>query len=233
MITNSFAGKEYHQKVGYDVRRMIVINNGIDTAKFFPNKKIGKHLRAEWGIQNKHILIGFVGRLDPIKDHPTFIKAAASVIKQTPNAYFACVGSGNDSYKNQLIELVKNLGLVEKFVWTGYLEKMVAVYNAFDILCLSSYGEGFPNAIGEAMACGIPVVTTDVGDSAEIVGDPSKVVKVGDYRQLAEVIIKMSKLPKEKLRSYGTRGLKRVTKKYALDSMVEKTEKALSSLSIT
>ena len=230
IITNSFAGKEYFIKSGSSSRNIVVINNGIDIRKFHPNRKAGEKLRIQWGIKNEQILIGLVGRFDPIKDHPTFIKAAAIVAKQNPLARFICIGSGNEAYKEELNKQVDGRGLSEKFIWAGHMEDMTAAYNSLDVLCLSSYGEGFPNAVGEAMACGIPVVTTNVGDAAEIIGDIGKVVAVGDDQQLAKELIRFAAMPRASLRKLGIKSRERIKQKYSLQFMVANTAKALSAL---
>jgi len=230
IIVNSYAGKKYFIKSGYFPKNIVVINNGFDTRKFHPDRKAGERLRILWGIKNEQILIGLVGRIDPMKDHPTFIKATAIVAKQNPLARFACIGNGDETYKGELLKQVKSCGLSEKFIWTGYIDDMAAAYNSLDVLCLSSCGEGFPNAVGEAMACGIPVVTTNAGDAAEIVGDIGKVVAVGDYKQLAKELIHFAATPKADLKNLGIKSRKRIKQKYSLEFMVANTEKILTAL---
>lgn len=230
IITNSYAGKEYFIKSGYSPKNMVVINNGIDTRKFYPNRKAGERLRIQWGINNEQILIGLVGRLDPIKDHPTFIKASAIVAEQNPLTRFVCIGGGDETYKEELHKQVADYGLSEKFIWAGHMEEMATAYDSLDVLCLSSHGEGFPNAVGEAMACGIPVVTTNVGDAAEIVGDVGKVVAVGDYQQLAKELIHFAAMPKASLRKLGEKSRERIKQKYSLEFLVVNTEKIFSAL---
>ena len=231
IITNSYVGKKYSIKSGYSPGNMIVINNGIDIRKFHPDRKAGERLRIQWGVKNEQILIGLVGRLDPMKEHPTFVKATAIVAKQNSLARFVCISSGNEAYKEELLKQIEVCKLSEKFIWAGHMGEMVAAYNSLNVFCLSSsYGEGFPNVVGEAMACGIPVVTTNVGDSAEIVGDTGRVVAVGDYKQLAKELIHLAAKPKAELRNLGIKSRERIKQKYSLEFMVANTEKTLSAL---
>lgn len=186
IIVNSHAGRNYHLAHGFPDSKMIVIPNGIDTEKYQPKPELRAKVRAEWDIATEAVLIGRIGRLDPMKDYPTFLKAAALFYNKRKDARFVCVGSGTNHYLDELLQLAEQLGISEQVIWAGSRSDMLAVYSALDIGCSSSYGEGFPNVIGEAMACGIPCVVTDVGDSAWIVGDTGIVVPPQDPKALAE-----------------------------------------------
>lgn len=178
IIVNSKAGRDYHLAHGFPADKMVVIPNGIDTERFKPDLEARVKVRLEWGILlEETILIGLVGRLAPMKDHPTFLKAASLLCKDRQDVHFVCVGSGPEDYTQELYQLTTQLDISEKVIWAGNRADMPAVYNALDIFCSSSaYGEGFGNVIGEAMACGVPCVVTDVGDSAWIVENTGIVV---------------------------------------------------------
>jgi glycosyltransferase involved in cell wall biosynthesis len=176
IIVNSHAGRAYHLAHGFPAQKMVVIPNGIDTERFKPDLEARVRVRAEWGIPTQKILIGLVGRLDPMKDHPTFLRAVGLLYQQRQDVNFVCVGTGAENYAQELYQLTRELNISDQVIWTGARADMPAVYNALDIAVSSSYGEGFPNVIGESMACGVPCVVTDVGDSAWIVGDTGLVV---------------------------------------------------------
>lgn len=176
IIVNSHAGRAYHLAHGFPAKKMVVIPNGIDTECFKPSLEARVRVRAEWGIPDQKILIGLVGRLDPMKDHPTFLRAVGLLYQERQDVCFVCVGTGAENYAQELYQLTHELNISDQVIWTGARADIPAVYNALDIVVSSSYGEGFPNVIGEAMACGIPCVVTDVGDSAWIVGDTGLVV---------------------------------------------------------
>jgi glycosyltransferase involved in cell wall biosynthesis len=177
IVVNSHTGKADYLNQGYAPDKMVVISNGIDTERFQPDSEAGRKVRSEWGISENTILIGLVGRLAPMKDHHTFLKAAALLSKEREDMRFVCVGVGEENYAKELYQLTDDLGISEKIIWAGGRSDMPAVFNALNIACsASSDGEGFPNVVGEAMACGVPCVVTDVGDSAWIVGDKGVVV---------------------------------------------------------
>lgn len=192
IICNSVAGCRYASAQGFPRDKMIVIPNGIDTDRFKPDVAGRIGVRKEWGIADETILVGLVARLDPMKDHPTFLRAAAMAAKKRHNLRFVCVGDGPADYKAQLYQLGKDLHLDERLIWAGVRHDPVAIFNSLDVaVSSSSYGEGFPNAIAEAMACGVPCVTTDVGDSKVVVADLGVVVPPRLPDQLAEGIERM------------------------------------------
>jgi glycosyltransferase involved in cell wall biosynthesis len=177
IIVNSHTGKTDYLDRGYAPDKMVVISNSIDTERFQPDSEAGAKVRSEWGISENTILIGLVGRLSPMKDHPTFLQAAALLSKEREDLRFVCVGVGEENYAKELYQLADDLGISEKILWAGGRSDMPAVFNALNIACSSSSdGEGFANVVGEAMACGVPCAVTDVGDSAWIVGRKGIVV---------------------------------------------------------
>jgi glycosyltransferase involved in cell wall biosynthesis len=137
------------------------------------------------------------------------------------------VGDGEEAYKKSLELSSRELGLSDRLIWAGFKKDMCSVFNALDVLCSASYGEGCPNVVGEAMACGVPCVVTNVGASAEIVGDLGIVVPSGDPKMLADGLLAMiERLPEiepERLRS-------RIVENFSIEIMVDKTEKALENL---
>jgi glycosyltransferase involved in cell wall biosynthesis len=189
IIANSRAGRDHGVKHGFPAARTIVIPNGIDADRFRPDASLRAAVRAEWGVRDGELLVGRIGRLDPQKDYPTFLRAAAIVVRSRPGTRFVCVGTGTSAYKRELGDLGLELGLGERVIWTGARADMPAVYNALDLLVSSSaYGEGTPNVVAEAMASGVPGVVTDSGDSAWVVGNLGRVVAPSDASVLAAAI---------------------------------------------
>jgi glycosyltransferase involved in cell wall biosynthesis len=198
IICNSAAGMQYAAEHGFPRELMTVIPNGIDLDVFKPDPGARQRVRDEWGIAKDEILIGLVGRLDPMKDHPTFLHAAALLARQRSNVRFVCVGEGSESYRSGLDSIASKLRLDGRLQWVGMRFDMPAVCNAFDIACSSSIGEGFSNTIIEAMACGVPCVVTDVGDSAVIVGEIGVVVQPASPEALRDgFLILLDKLSPE------------------------------------
>lgn len=231
IIANSCAGKEYAVVHGFPENKITVIHNGIDTKRFYPDKSAGKRLRDKWGVTANHFLIGAVGRIDPMKGIPTFLHAAKIIKEKFPNARFVWVGTGDATYEQTMRKLATELGLDDIIAWAGRHTDMVAVYNAFDIASSSSYGEGFPNVLGEAMACGVPCVVTDVGDSSFLVGDAGVVVPAKDSVALAVAWNKMLSLGSGEFRRLSDDVLKRVVDKFGVRVLLNSTERVLVNLS--
>jgi glycosyltransferase involved in cell wall biosynthesis len=227
IIVNSYAGKDYHVRAGYPAAKTIVIHNGIDTEKFKIDPEARAKVRAEWEIKDDEILIGLVGRLYLMKDHPNFLQAAALVSQKRQNIRFVCVGIGPEDYTEQLQQLTEELGIAQKVIWAGARSDMPAVQNALDIaVSASANGEGFSNVIGEAMACGVPCIVTDVGDSASIVGELGIVVPPSDPEALSSAIDTLVDcLGNNKYKSEQIR--QRIVDNFSVSQLVTKTEKAL------
>jgi glycosyltransferase involved in cell wall biosynthesis len=228
IIVNSHAGARHHAAHGYCGSRMVVIPNGIDTDRFLPDREAGRRLRLEWGVQPHETLVGVVARLDPMKDHPTFLRAASLLVHETADLRFVCAGGGPEVYRSELRQLSQSLGLGDRVLWVGERSDTPAVFNALDVAVSSSYGEGFPNVVAEAMACGVPCVVTDVGDSALIVGDVGVVVPPRDPNALAKGLQRCLTNPDSP--GLGRRGRRRIAEEFSLARMVGATGQALESV---
>jgi glycosyltransferase involved in cell wall biosynthesis len=231
IIVNSRAGYNYASAQGFPRDRMVIIPNGIDTERFRPDRAAAKRVRAEWDVHESDLLVGSVGRLDPMKDHSTFLRAAAQLAKERHDLRFVCVGDGPDRYRQELQMLGEQLGLAERLVWSCGRDDMPAVYNALDILVSSSsFGEGFSNVVGEAMACCVPCVVTDVGDSALIVGDNGEVVPPADDQAMRDAISRVA----DRVRAADYRpecNRERIVDRFSVDQLQAKTASALAKLS--
>lgn len=229
IIANSEAGRRFHVARGFHAERMIVIRNGIDTAMFRRDPEAGARLRAEWEIEEGARLIGLAGRLDPMKDHATFLGAASILAARGANVRFVCVGGGADDYAASLRARALASGL--RVVWAGPRMDMPAVFSAFDLACSSSAsGEGFPNVIAEAMSCGVPCVTTDAGDLPILVGDTGVVVPRGDPSVLAAGVADMlARLDTDEERCRAI-ARERVISEFGTDKLSARTSAAILGL---
>jgi glycosyltransferase involved in cell wall biosynthesis len=230
VILNSRAGLEHASSRGYPREKMIVIPNGIDADRFTPDPAAGRGVRHEWHVSATERLVGLVGRLDPVKDHRTFLSAAAQIANDRSDVRFVCVGDGNPQYGRAMQQFASSLGIADRVSWVPARHDMPAVYNALDVVCLSSNSEGFPNVLAEAMACGVPCVTTDVGDAAWLLGHPESVAPVGDARGLADRIRSLLDLDAEAIAGIARAERERVLTHFSVTSLVGNTERALSSL---
>lgn len=227
IIANSHAGKRHAVANGFPEAGIVVIPNGIDTDRFRPDPEGRRRVRAEWGLGDHEMLAGLVGRLDPMKDHPVFLEAASLIVKACRDVRFVCVGGGPADYAAVLRQRAAALGLTDRLIWVGARDDMPAVYSALDIASSSSLGEGFSNTIAEAMACGIPSVVTEVGDSARIVGEAGSVVPPGDPHALAAAIQHLIDLPAEERLARGAACRARVVSEFGIERLIQRTEQAL------
>lgn len=227
ILVNSAAGFAHHVRLGYPESRMRVIENGIDTDRFVRDALRGTAMRANWGISTDQVLIGLVGRLDPMKGHRSFLEAASRIAATTERVRFVCVGSGKPEFAAALRRDAARLGLAERLVWQEALPDPVPVYSALDCLCsASTFGEGFPNVVAEAMACEVPCVVTDVGDSARIVRCPRYIARPGDAPSLFRAIVDLvADLDSGRLDRKALR--RRILEEFSLESLVNRTESAL------
>jgi len=230
IIVNSWTGQEYHSTHGFKRERMVVIQNGIDTRRFLPDRSAGKQVRLELGIRPSEMLIGLVGRLDPVKGHPTFLEAAKRLGDQWPRARFICFGDGPEPYRDNLMAMSESLGLTGRVMWAGSRQDMPSVYNALDIFTSASHGEGFSNAIGEAMACAIPCVVTDVGDSKQIVGDAGIVIPPRDPDAMEKAWACLLALGQDARQNLGRQAREKVQREYGVQNMIAKSETVLAGL---
>jgi glycosyltransferase involved in cell wall biosynthesis len=168
------------------------------------------------GLPGDARLIGLMARYDPQKNHAGFIEAAAMIHKTLPDVHFVLAGSGVDSENMSLKALIDTHDLADCTHLMGRRDDMPRLMAALDVLASSSYGEAFPNVLGEAMASGVPCVVTDVGDSAEIVGETGRVVQPGDMQGLAQYIVELLRLPTEEKRELGFKARARVEACYEI-----------------
>jgi len=156
-----------------------------------------------------------------------FLHACATLATAQGDLRFVCVGSGSTTYQEELVLLARRLGIEARMIWAGGRQDMPAVHCALDVECsTSAFGEGFSNAIGEAMACGVPCVVTDVGDSARIVMDLGEVVQPRNAVALAQAIEKMLA---RAVREAGLpeRVRERIEGEFSVKQMVLRTEQIL------
>jgi glycosyltransferase involved in cell wall biosynthesis len=227
VICNSRVGMEHAAERGFPRTKMVVISNGIDTVRFRPDPAARRRLRREWGVGDDEALIGLIARLDPMKDHPTFLRAAAQMAAERADLRFVCVGDGPASYRHELAAQARRLGLEDRLIWAGSRDDMPAVYCALDVGCSSSaFGEGFSNAVAEAMATGVPCVVTDVGDSARIVGDTGRVVAAGDVAALQSALLETLARSRADA-SLAVRTRARIDGQFGPDVLVESTLREL------
>jgi glycosyltransferase involved in cell wall biosynthesis len=161
-----------HAGIGYEESKLIVVPNGYDLYQFSHREELRAAFREEIGLSPAGRVIGMVARFDPQKDHENLLNALAALDLERRHAHCILVGKGMNEHNQTLMGWILAHGLANRVLLLGPRADIPAVMNALDVHVLSSsFGEGFPNALAEAMACGTPCVATDVGDASSIVGD--------------------------------------------------------------
>jgi len=176
---------ERHVAAGYVRARMTVIPNGFDPSRFQPSATLRQSFRHEVGVSTDTPLVGLIARFDPAKDHETFLRAAARVHAQCPDARFLLCGKDVDTGNRRLMNWIDQVALRDCCLLLGLRDDVPRILAGLDVLVSSSTCEGFPNVLGEAMACGLPCVATDVGDSGFVVGAAGRLVPPGNPEALA------------------------------------------------
>lgn len=179
-----------HSQLGYASERMRVIPNGFEVNRFEPNAVWRSEIRDELELSLETPLLGLVARFHPMKDHRSFVRAAGIALKKMPTLRFLMCGEGITWDNKVLADWIRCEGIEHAFHLLGNRDDVHRIYPALDLYVSSSaYGEGFPNVLGEAMACGVPCVATDVGDSGLILGDTGWIVKPRDPALLAAAML--------------------------------------------
>lgn len=216
IVVNSAAGRAAHEAIGYRPRRFVLIENGIDIARFRPNAEARLRVRAALDIEPDAPLIVHVARVDPMKDHATLFAA----LDLLPGVRALLVGAGTESLPTH--PAVRAL---------GRRTDVPELLAAGDLIVLpSAFGEGFSNAIAEGMACGLPAVATEVGDARRIVGETGLIVPPRDPKALATAIRRLLDEPAEARAARGQAARRRIVEAFSLDRLIGAYEALYASL---
>lgn len=216
------AAIESHVALGYHRGRMQVVHNGFDLPDTQVPLPESRTLRSSLGFQDHHQVIGCIGRFHLDKDYPTFLRAAIMLKERQPEVRFLLVGKGLSASNEMLQSWILEASLQDHVVALGERNDILTCLLAMDVFCLPSQTEAFPLVLGEAMAAARPVVTTDVGDAAFLVGDTGFVVPVRDPEQLCNALQQMLRhSPTERL-ALGIAARGRIEREFSLQSMVDR-----------
>jgi glycosyltransferase involved in cell wall biosynthesis len=230
IVYNSAVSRGQHEAFGFKVERGIMIPNGFDLNRLRPDQSRGSKIRTELGIPKDAMVVGHVARLHPMKDHGTFIRAAVQVARTLPQVHVVLIGKGVDTSAVDLIDTVPR-EMRPRFHFLGERNDVPSLIQMMDLLCQSSsWGEAFPNVLGEAMATGVPCVSTNVGDSAAIVGDVGLIVPPGNAVELASAIVQTLGMPDAKRDLLGAKARERVEQLYDIQSVVARYRELHESL---
>jgi len=229
IITCSETARRIHISLGYAANKMIVIPNGFRLDNFHPDHDARNSVREELGLGQDALLIGLIARFNPQKDHQNFIDAANLVLNQSPSVHFLLCGNDICWENPELSGWINHTGHSGNFHLLNLRIDIPRLTAALDLAVSSSaYGEAFPLVVGEAMACGVPCVVTNVGDSPYIIEDTGKVVPPRDSQALASEMIKMLRLSPDDRSRLGQLARSRVEDLFDIRAIASKYEKVYS-----
>jgi glycosyltransferase involved in cell wall biosynthesis len=231
IISCSTVARDVHVHLGYKADRFTVIPNGFDVQNFRPSPEARADIRQELDLSSETKLVGLIARFDPQKNHRGFLEAAREVHQHYPDARFLMVGEGVTLANPYLRSQLQRCGLEGVAFMLGQRSDMERVIASLDALVVSSsYGEAFPNVVGEAMACGVPCIVTDVGDAAFVVGDTGIVAPPRDMLALAQGICRVLGLAPAEWRALGERARARVIDLFEIGAVARQYESLFRSV---
>ncbi len=184
------AAMHSHVKAGYNNNLIKVIHNGIDTTLFVPDYDRRSIFRNKINVADHDFIIGAIGRYAPIKGHLNLLKAFQILVSKLVTTNIKLVLIGRDIEKEKSLQSMFIMASMKgKIIILDEQNDIWNAYPGFDVFCLPSQSEGFPNVVAESMSCGVPAIVTDVGDAALIVNDESKVVPIEQPEALANCLL--------------------------------------------
>jgi glycosyltransferase involved in cell wall biosynthesis len=212
-----------HTKFGFSESKMVIINNGYDLAMYHSDASARSKFRSDHNLPPNAKLVGLFARYHPMKDHSTYIQAASYIHQKIPEAYFILAGNGIDGCNTQLTNEIHKAGINNNTLLLGLRKDMPYLLAALDIyVSASSRGEAFPLVIGEAMACGVPCVATDVGDTAKLIGNTGRIVPPMQPEVLAAACLDILNLPYDRWTELGNAARGRIEAEYNILAISEK-----------
>lgn len=224
LSVSAILGNHIADTFGVRRDRFLPIINGVDTGRFCPNPATRARLRQELGLEHAFV-VGSVGRLVPVKDYGTLIRAFAQLAAHHAHCRLVLVGGGPE--ESSLRALAQELGVGAQVLFTGRRSDVADLMNVFDVFALSSLTEGLSNTILEAMATGLPVVATRVGGNPEIVleGRNGHMVATSDANAMAAILADLVVQPVE-LQRLSQGALEFTGSQCSLQNMVDNYEQS-------
>jgi glycosyltransferase involved in cell wall biosynthesis len=224
IVYNSRLAAAQHERIGFSASKSRWIPNGFDTLQFSPDLHMRTQARRELGVDPNEILIGLIARYHPMKGHENFLKAAALLASRVPRVRFVLVGTNVDNFNSEINKYISQERLGSKILLLGERLDVPNLTRALDIATCSSSEEAFPNVLGEAMACGVPCVATNVGDCAWVLGEAGLAVPRDDPGALAAAWEHLVNMGREGRNALGAIGRGRVEKFFTLSTVAREYE---------
>ena len=210
-----------HMDYGYCAKKSTVISNGFSLYDFRPDKEKYIFLRKKLGIMPSNKIMAMFARYHPMKNHRLFVDVAAIVARSLKNVSFILAGSGCDCNNKDLVELIGNAGLERRISLLGVVSSGDYMPAADVSVLTSSYSESFCMVLCESMACGVPCVSTDVGEAKNIISTYGGVVKINDAKALAGGVVDILNMSKDGYDKISAYGIKHIFDNYSIDKIAE------------
>lgn len=251
LVANSEAGRRFSvRELGIAADRIDVVRNGVDVQRFRPLPKAA--VRDSLGYDADAPIIGMIAVFKRQKRHGDFFAIAQRVLQRFPRARFICVGEpmrsnqqGAEDYHREVRALVERLGLLPHFDFLGSRDDMPEIYNLCDVTVLPSEREGTPNVLLESMACGTPVIASDIADNRAIVPDgrAGYIAPLGDIDAFADRVCRLLAAPERQVElsraarawavaEFSTRRLAERTADVYRRVLAEKTAREIAPLAV-
>ena len=219
IVCCSEGARKVHERIGYMSEKMVVIKNGIDISTFKSDLVARKNIRRELGIPEETLIIGLIGRFDPQKDHRNFIEAAGLFQADYADVQFLLCGDNIDWMNKTLVDWIDEAGIRQCIRLLGRRDDIPQITATLDIATCSSFGESFSLTIGEAMACGISCVTTDIEAPVDLLGGYGWVVPIHDPQALRNAWREILRTPKKDITKRLVAASSRIRKYFSLETM--------------
>lgn len=222
IIYVSEASRAHHVKYGYAKDKSVVIPNGFDCTTFNVNIEAGSRIRASLGIDDDRWVLGSFGRYHPVKNHRLLFESFALALVSFPRLILLLAGTGLESNNKILMDLLMEYGIKDRVFLLGPRSDMADLYNALNVYVLSSKSESFPNVLGEALACGVPCITTNVGDAEKILGGHGIIIEHHNADSLSKAFLDYLGLDVNSRKAMGMHGREHIVNSFSIESVSKK-----------
>ncbi|MEZ5680510.1 MAG: glycosyltransferase [Erythrobacter sp.] len=220
IVYNAHVSRRQHEAIGYSAERGTVIPNGFDVTRFAPNPGASEIASQLFGLAEGSLRVACIARLHPMKDQARLVRAVSAARARGRDIHLLLIGHGLAEPPSELRQLIDDSLPADRVTTAGARFDVADWLPGMDLLAVpSAWGEAFPNVIGEALACGVPVVATDVGDSARIVGENGLIVPPNDTDAMTGALLKLAAMSPSERRAMGNAGRERVVCDYALEKV--------------
>jgi len=213
-----------HRDLGYASQKMCVIHNGFNISQFQKITDSYAVFRQQHSLSPRQSCIGTLSRYHPDKGIDVILKAMCKVIEVRPETMLVLGGFELTPANEKLMRQIQALQLCSNVLLLGIVKESPQFLSALDVFVSSSLSEGFSNAIGEAMACEVPCIVTDVGDSAFLVASKTWVVPSNDVSSLAQRLLWMLDKESHEMDAIGHQLRERIVQQYSIETIVKKYE---------